>query len=218
MALLTLLGAGLDLPVTPHDERRPPAALPVPPRGESPPLAPRRPVFFGVELPTSSRIAYVLDFSSSMTPSRWSRLREECERSWASLDPSTEFWASTYDCSSYPWRRMWSPSADWPIAVVWLQSRPNPWERGTGTGTAQAVVAALSWKPTLIVLLTDGSPGACGLVPPGHDPAPAHLRLVREQNVQPVPIWTFCLQGDQPAQRFCQQLATESGGSYVDVR
>lgn len=215
---LLFFGLDADLPpFLPPPPEPPVARLPVPPRVELPPLDPRPPVFFGEELPAARRIAYVLDYSNSMNPDRWARLRREVGLSLRNLPDGVEFAALLYGCSVEPFSDGWSGRELAPAAIAWLESRPVPWETRNATGTAQAVVYALAMRPDLVLLLTDGYPGGCGLTRVGVDPMPTHLRVIREANALPVPVWVWCLQGDQPAQRFCSQVASESGGTYVYV-
>lgn len=205
----------LDLPVSPrHHLPEPTPQAPQPPRDELPPLVPRPVVFWGTELP-GSKVAYVLDYSSSMTPLRWARLQEEVARSLRSLPPGTTWRLMLYGCSVEEFSDEWSSAGDVATGLAWLASVPKPWNTHNATGTAQAVLYALASGADLLCLCTDGMPGGCGLEVKGEVPYLTHARVIREANTRPIPVIAVSLQADEYGQRFCSQVASDSGGIYV---
>lgn len=210
----------LDLPLLPPDDPRrvvrTPAALPTPPeaRASFAPQGGGGLYFFGEFVQELGRVVYVLDYSQSMGPDRWAALRREFSRSVRNFDG--EFAALLYGCSVSPFADDYSTDSE--AAVSWVESRPRPWLGHNATGTAQAVLYAFSLQPDAVVLLTDGAPGGCGLARPGQVPYVAHAKVIRDHNVDQVPVHTFVFPNDEYAVRFGRIVAGDSGGTAFVVR
>lgn len=184
------------------------------------------PVFFGEELQSASEsVVFVLDVSGSMNQPAWddelgyggplkitTAKREVC----AAISAMSEEWrfaVVAYDDYIYMWRErlVAATEANKADAKAWVEARQPV--GGTGTGPAVAIGLALDRQNALVVLLTDGAPN----VP---DPNPDwHRALIRDQNVQRAQIHVFGIEANTPAMRsFCQGVATDSDGRYVDAR
>jgi hypothetical protein len=188
-------------------------------------------VFFGEEIDTTSSLVYVLDRSGSMGGSKWeSVVRESC-RSIQGLSESIRFDVVSFNCdSTVLWLDGMRPAtpANKTEACAWILAlRP-----GSGTGTAPAVIVGLSLHPDALVLLTDGEPSCnpnYGWTPSrwggqpvrDYDTTPVleqHRKMIRDNNRQGVPITVFGVEAGGECRRFCQGVASDSGGSYYDVR
>lgn len=232
--LLIFFSTELDLPILPPDDPRReeyvPATLPVPPPVVEDPVPP--PVFFGEMIPETSSIVYVLDFSQSMsaiydridyrtTRNRWQVAQQEATRSISALAPSIKFGVVVYGtakgaCGVRLWQNQLS--TDKPSALAFIASFDDVAFNGGATPTGPAILAALALEPEVIVLLTDGEPSQCG-VNPGKVPWISHRDLIRSQNSQPVPIQVFGIGlPSSYAREFCMGVASDSTGTFVEIR
>jgi Mg-chelatase subunit ChlD len=62
-----------------------------------------------------------------------------------------------------------------------------------------------------VVLLTDGAPNC------GASDIDGHRRMIRAHNTQGATINVFGIAASGTYRSFCQNVATDSGGSYFDV-
>lgn len=222
LLVLLLASGGLDLPVAP------------PQRGDAPPEAPEEEdeedprdtppaTFYGEEIDTETdEIVYVIDASGSMvstgydayvTPdgrpsqgTRWDRAAAETIKSIRNLADNFRFNVILYNCSVTQWRSS-LVDADPPnkqAAEAWL--RGVNWANG-GTGTGPATVIGLRQGSEHVVLLTDGEPN-CG----SND----HARMIQLHNPGAT-IDVFGIQARGQWRAFCQRVARENGGRYVEV-
>jgi hypothetical protein len=204
----------LDLPVdkaTYDPAYQPPA--PAPRNDDGDPRDEPAPVFFGEEIETQgTSLIYVLDFSGSMTyAGRVDKLKQEFESSINGLSPSFRFNVITYDCAMLRWASTMRPATpeNKAAAIAWVK-RQQP--KGGGTGTGPAVALGLSEKSNLaIVLLTDGDPNCGALDREGH------RQMIRTANTQGATISVFGIDATGEYRRFCQDVASDSGGAYHDV-
>jgi len=247
LAMVSAARGGDDLPMVPA-ALRPPKPKPPPrqvTRSSLPPVVPTipedidddprdvpAPTLYGQELDTESgTIYYVLDISCSMNYTsaklkavdldgklkqltRYERARVELIRSIRGLASSFRFGVLRYNCGSQRWRAGLHEASDSNKAssVAWLLSRRWP-DGGTGTGPAVSVVLR-DRELRYIVLLSDGAPN-CGAIP--KDP-PHHRAMIRAANTQGAVISVFGVAAVGQWRRFCQGVASDSGGAYFDVR
>lgn len=239
--------ASMDLPVRHPKDPVPPAptaTTPVPPVPPVPPPPPAPvddprdeppPVFFGEEIEAEHcSIVFVLDASGSMlswarppvswwtweTPRgtyhtipgeyRWDRAVRELERCLSGLAPPWRFGVVAYpNCSVSVWPGSMAPATpdQTAAAVEWTRA-----VRVEGaTGTAGAVVTAFRLDPeAVIVLLTDGAPN-CGW------PDYWHRQVIRSENRHGQTVNVFGISAEGQYRAFCQGVAADNGGMYVDV-
>lgn len=207
----------LDLPILPpvyNPQHEYPAPDPLPYELDLPDEPP--PVIYGEEINSSSdSVIYVVDISASMSHyARLIRAKEELARSIGSLPTFFRFNIIAYNCGMNPWAeelQMATPMAR-ANAIDWV----NQLTAAGGTGTGQAVVAALQESENqAIVLLTDGSPGCYAV----HEPfVETHRRWIREANTHGTTITVFGIGLHlEEARAFSMGVAADSGGSYYDV-
>lgn len=231
--LLLALGAGphLDLPVKPPRSPYDPPELLPPPAEEGEDEDPRDtppPTFYGEEIDAESdELIYVLDISGSMAVwdfgrpyvnedgqqangPRWDRARAECIRSIRGLAESFRFSLVLYNCSTSAWsvELVEASAENKAAAVAWL--RNVNWVQG-GTGTGPGTVLGLGFGARNVILLTDGEPncGAAG--------TEGHRRMIAAGNTQGARIDVFGIDARGQWRAFCQAVAADSGGRYVDV-
>ena len=209
---------GLDLPITPPVYGSKPGPAPVPPpeptedpRDEPPPI------FYGEEIESQSKsVIYVIDISGSMDwsggrpHSRWESARRELLRSIDGLPADYTFNIIAYNFFILPWRNARVPVTpeNKQAAKSWVSELQPGWSTATGP----AVAIALEDKENkCIILLTDGAPNT-----PVPDPA-WHRDLIRRQNTQRAQIHVFGIDASGEMRGFCQNIASDSGGSYFDI-
>jgi len=146
--------------------------------------------------------------------SRLDRVKAELVRALRSLPESWRFNVITY---GHPLDiDLWAPALR--PATREAKAAAEAWVMAQGplgiTATGPAVVVALGDREVqLVVLLTDGRPNA-GLPVAGPD---EHRRVIRRANVQGAQIDVYGVAVDPVARAFCQGVAADAGGSYVDV-
>lgn len=223
-----------DLPVDPKDFIAPdPTKPPTPPVAPPVPVIPP-PTIYGKDLISpSSSVIYVLDISGSMgwdegqyttpdgktaTGCRLDRAKAELTRSVMSLPKTFRFNLISYDCSVYLWlyQSVQATDQNKSLAIEWINNQQP--QGGTGTGPAVAV-ALIDKNNKLVVLLTDGAPN-CGA---GDDSGSsycmdAHRKMLDDANSQHAVIDVFGIGATGEFKGFCQQVASDNGGSYADVR
>ncbi|HZU98798.1 MAG TPA: hypothetical protein VFF73_18980 [Planctomycetota bacterium] len=212
---------------------QPPPPPPPPPPPTQPPGNP--PTFYGHPLQSeNSTVFFVIDISGSMgwdmgqytapdgstqTGDRLDRAKAELTKCVTALPSNFKFNMMSYDCGQYPWQGGLVPANQSNIQAAngWIaQLQPQG-----ATGTGPAVAAALGADRTnmLLVLLTDGGPN-CGAGDGYNDPATydAHRQMIDQANTQKAVINVFgiCATGDMKA--FCQGVASDNNGQYVDVQ
>jgi hypothetical protein len=182
--------------------------------GEDPTDTPP-PVFFGEELwVEGSKLVYVIDRSGSMIrDDRIVRARAELIKSINGLHESFEFNVWAYHCGNKPCFPGLVPAspANKKSAAAWI----NKLEVWGGTNTGPCVGEAIMQHPSCMhfVLLTDGSPGACGSA--NHE---YHRKLIRQANRQKATVDVFGIAALGRFRAFCQGVAFDNGpGRYVDV-
>lgn len=208
----------------------------VPPPPEQPPTQPdeKPPTFYGTEIKSENRtIFYVIDISGSMAydvapytrpdgstanGTRLDRAKAELEKSIAALAPDWSYDVLAYDCSST--RAFGSlRRADEEArrkGMAWVAAL----EPGGGTGTGYAVALALHDAPEtrLVALLTDGCPncflgGLCG----SDEDFARHLQVIKQAN-HGAAIDVFGVGATGPFKKFCEDIASQNGGTYSDCR
>lgn len=190
-------------------------------RPEAPkdPLPPPRPEYvplFGEPVPVGDSVVFVIDRSSSMTcwmdgqggETRWEVLQHEIAKAVNALDETQKFALIDFTCITWPlWSELRPATAkNKAEAISWLMAR----EPRSSTGTGPAVVAALSLGPDSVILLTDGDPN-CGLQPG------EHRDLIRRMN-RGTRIDVIGIGVISQTRAWCQQIACQNNGTYMDVR
>lgn len=165
--------------------------------------------------------------------SRWDQAVAECTRSIAGLADTFRFGVLVYDCAVMPWNGglLADATADNKLAATaWLAAqRPRG---STGTGPAVAHALQRNRQCLAFVLLTDGAPN-CGAPSAGPmtraqrnyyathggrpTPEAEHRKMIRENNLQRAAINVFGIGAGGVQRDFCQGVAVDSGGTYVDV-
>jgi hypothetical protein len=216
------------VPVTPDD-------------GEDDPRDEPPPVIYGEEIDSENdTIFYVLDRSGSMYAdantaytgldgnrtrgSRLDRAKVELARSILGLSRNFKFNILAYDCGYVIWSRELREATDSnkQAALGWVGGL----EATGATATGPACAVALSDRQNMsLVLLTDGDPN-CG-VPEFYEAMNGfagdyeiingHRRMIRNANAQHATINVFGIAAYGTFRRFCQEVASDSGGSYFDV-
>lgn len=216
----------LDLPVAKPEYQGAPIEEepPIPPEIEPPTEAP--PTFFGEEIDSENdTIFYVLDISGSMgwdnqsytrpdgtqaSGPRIDRAKAELIRSIQGLSENFKFNIIAYDCGTRQWQGSMQEAndANKAAATAWVSGH-----RPTGaTGTGPAAASALGDKDNMaVVLLTDGAPN-CGAS--GNS---GHRSMIANANTQGATVNVFGIAASGSYRSFCQGVASDNGGSYVDV-
>lgn len=226
LALPLTLAQDVDLPIlTPSEEARIQEES-IPLRAPDPGVEPNdvpAPTFFGESINLAGdSLTYVIDRSGSME--KWVSLEEgprlevakkEVARSLEGLDSKLKFNLIVFDCtigvwSSAPQRATQGAKED---AISWLMK----WRPGGGTGTAGAVVTALEGGVSTIVLLTDGQPNCPQVGPRGRGSEKWHRDKIRAANTG-IPIHVFGVAIDDGWRDFCMGVASDSEGTFYEVR
>lgn len=231
LALLLLATTGraqdarIDLPCDPWSHSAGVTTAPVTsagatddPRDEPPP------VFFGEEIEVDDgALVYVIDCSGSMLhrerttpggqrdgPSRMQRAQAELTRSIAGLPRTLRFNVVAYSCAmAVLWPEALRATEENKAAALAFVAGMTP-DGLTGTGPASAL--ALSDRSAkALVLLTDGAPN-CGAN--GHE---GHRAMIARANAQRAAINVFGIDASGDHRVFCVNVASDSGGTYVDV-
>jgi von Willebrand factor type A domain len=219
----------LDLPLEkpnysgpdPEDEEEPPEPPEVPdPSDEDPPL------IYGEEIPSENdTIFYVLDISCSMgwdsqsyttldgqtrSGPRIDRAKTELSRSVMGLSDNFRFNIVAFDCSTRQWSSgmMEANDSNKSSALNWVRSLSPTGATGTGPATA---LALNDRENMAVVLLTDGAPN-CGAS--GND---GHRRVISGANQQGASVNVFGIAASGSYRSFCQGVAADNNGSYIDV-
>jgi hypothetical protein len=230
----------LDLPLEKPEYQGPPippAPTPPPPPPDDPRDTPP-PTIYGEEIVSENdTLIYVIDRSGSMdwdeasyvdldgrrrTGTRMERAKAEISRSIMGLSQNFRFNIVGFDCGTVQWRSNMVPAddANKQSALAWVR-RLEP-QGATGTGPAVAL-GLRNRDNKLVVLLTDGAPN-CGV--PEYDNSwsysenntmNGHRRMISNANTQGAKINVFGIAASGTYRRFCQNVASDSGGSYTDV-
>jgi len=204
----------LDPPITPDDDD-----------GDDPRDTPP-PVFYGEEIDTETdSIFYVLDISCSMSQdpmvivnlegqlaiaSRLTRAKNELIRSINGLSDNFEFNIVAYACATLQWApaMLQATDANKQSATGWtLMLFPMG---ATATGPATSIALA-DRDNRSVVLLTDGAPNC------GADTMSAHRLMIQNANSQGATINVFGISASGTYRAFCQGVAADSGGVYIDL-
>ncbi len=158
--------------------------------------------FFGKKLTVDS-IAYVIDASGSMQGARFRRARQELVNALKQMRPQQQFYIVFYTDQTYP--------LYWPNSVTELQlatplnlQKTGFWiEKAQTSGGTEPQVAmriALSLKPDVVFLLSDG------------DIPPETRTIVRHENKRSI-IHTIAL-GSNKGAVVMKQIAAENKGEF----
>lgn len=165
---------------------------------------------------------------------RLDRAKAELTRSITSLPKGFKFNVMSYDCSYYVCFNNYGNSeilllpvndANKSKAIEWVGGL----QPGGATGTGPAMTAALNYAPSnsLYVILTDGAPncGAGSGFSEDSSCLAAHLSQVFWANQvgsngrkARATINVFGISATGAFKQFCQNVASQNGGSYTDVR
>ena len=185
------------------------------------------PTIYGEEIPSENdTLYYVLDISGSMdwdplsyttvdgqrrNGPRIDRAKAELIRSILGLSENFKFNVIAFDCGTLQWRNSLQQAndANKQAGIGWVNAL---YPRGA-TGTGPATCLALGDRENkTVVLLTDGAPN-CG----ADGTLNGHRRLISSNNSQGARINVFGIAASGSYRSFCQGVAADSGGSYVDV-
>lgn len=163
--------------------------------------------FFGTR-GTASSVVFVVDMSGSMENGRFIRAQQELVKSIHKLHVTQKFYVIFFNSHAVP---MFFPStaADLVAATPLMKRKVTRWinERRTGQGTdpEEALLLALSLKPELIYVLTDGEfPENC-------------RELVKEKNTSGAVINTIALQSREGIP-LLQNIASDNKGVFLFVK
>jgi hypothetical protein len=218
----------IDLPLTEPaytgDPVKPPPADD--PTGDDPRDEPP-PTIYGEEIDSeTSTIIYVIDISGSMdwdeqsyttfegrrgNGTRMERAKAELMRSISALSRNFKFNCIAYDCGTYQWQRELKTADDGNKASALGWTRALQPQGATGTGPATALALGEDRTNKSVVLLTDGAPNC------GANDMNGHRSMIRAANSQRANITVFGIAASGSYRSFCQQVASDSGGSYFDV-
>ena len=223
----------LDLPlekpvyVNPNPTPTPPEPPPTPDDGDTDdPRDEPPPVIYGEEIDSENdTIFYVLDISGSMDwdtqsyttldggsarGTRMERAKTELMRSIMGLSRNFKFNIIAFDCGTRRWQQSMQEAndANKQAGMAWVRAL-----RPTGaTGTGPATALALGDKENMsVVLLTDGAPNC------GANGFNGHRSMISNANSQGATINVFGIAASGSYRQFCQNVASDSGGSYFDV-
>lgn len=184
------------------------------------------PTFYGEPIPTeNATIFYVVDTSCSMgwdrrsyvddegnsrTGYRIDRAKSELRKAIRSLPKNFKFNMLGYGCSIRRFRNgmVDADAGNKNSGVAWVNAlRPSG---GTMTGPATAQGLADKQNKS-VILLTDGAPN-CGASGYG-----GHKNVIRSNNTQNAIVTVFGIGASGSLRTFCQDVARDNGGNYVDV-
>jgi len=234
--------ADLDLPVLPPTYRSPEetalqlipdVAPPLQPVEDEDPEDAEPVIFYGEEIHSENdTIYYVLDMSCSMgwdeqsyetydgqihTGPRVDRAKAELERSIRGLSPNIRFGILVYTCALFGWGDGYvlreATNDNKASALSWLALH-NP-QGGTASGPAVGFALSCNTEIMSVVLLTDGAPN-CG-VNDFYPVVPQHREMIRSNNTRGAIINVFGVAAGYEQRTFCQQVAADSGGTYVEL-
>ena len=141
---------------------------------------------------------------------RIDRAKAELIRSIQGLSENFKFNIIAYDCGTRQWQGSMQEAndANKSAATGWVAGH-----RPTGaTGTGPAAASALGDKDNMaVVLLTDGAPNC------GASGSSGHRRMIANANTQGATVNVFGIAASGSYRSFCQGVASDNGGSYVDV-
>lgn len=223
----------IDLPVEQPAVSTEKPKPPAPPDPPPPSTTDQPPSIYGKDLQSENgTIFYVIDISGSMAwdhqpfakpdgstgnGCRLDRAKVELTKSVLSLPKTFKFNMLAFDCSVYFWQQslVAADDANKNSAIGWINGlRPQG-----ATGTGPAVVQALATGGSkLVVLLTDGGPN-CGAGDGhgGHTCRQAHRTMIAAANSGHAVINVFGISASGDMKTFCMEVASDAGGSYIDV-
>ncbi|MBI4148028.1 VWA domain-containing protein [Candidatus Woesearchaeota archaeon] len=213
---------GLDLPIGPRISYSDP-------HRQEPPRIPDEdpPTFFGEPIyGATESLIYVVDRSGSMervmgsgvdlegrvrNMTRFQRAQVELKRSIRALAPNFRFNIVSYDCSTNAWQRELVPASveNKRAAYRWIDGLYPQGGTGTAFGVSYALRTGGSNRD--VILLTDGEP-TCRL-----DMA-EHLLIITNSNPDHDRVHVFGIATYGPFRQFCQRVASNTGGSFHEVR
>lgn len=157
--------------------------------------------FFGIK-PSGTRIAYVVDRSSSMIGWRFELARRELINSLEGLEKGQQFFVVFFNIGAYPQFHPEVTSEMLPATATTLE-RVLGWIRGIvpggGTDPRPALDVALALKPDTLLLLSDGE----------FDPSVRGWLKVKAP--PKLVVYTISLDNDS---RLLAEIAAEHGGAY----
>jgi len=219
--------AELDLPFERPSDEPTVKDVPQPPEEEEPDPSETPPTFADEPIPSeNSTIFYVIDSSCSMgwdrreyvddkgksrTGVRMDRAKAELRKSVSALPASFKFNMLAYGCSikRFQGSMIKANTANKQKGIGWINGlRPSD-----GTMTGPATAQALQDKQNMsVVLLTDGSPNC------GASGTSGHRRVIAQSNSQKAVVTVFGIGASGSLRRFCQDVASENGGAYIDIQ
>ncbi len=133
-------------------------------------------------------------------------------RSISGLPQNFKFNIVAFSCSTRTWQRQMQEATDAnkQSAMGWVRGLQPTDATGTGPGTCLALADRNNMT---VVLLTDGAPN-CGTY---EQTEASHRNMIRNGNSQHATINVFGIAAYGSYRAFCQNVASDSGGSYYDV-
>ncbi|MDF1663447.1 MAG: hypothetical protein P1V97_16875 [Planctomycetota bacterium] len=199
--------------------------VPTPPPEEPDPEE-EPPTFYGEPIPTeNATIFYVVDTSCSMgwdrrsyvddegnsrTGYRIDRAKSELRKAIRSLPRNFKFNMLGYGCSIQRFRNgmVDADAGNKNSGIAWVNGlRPSG---GTMTGPATAQGLADKQNKS-VILLTDGAPNC------GASSYSGHKSVIASNNTQNAIVTVFGIGASGSLRTFCQDVARDNGGNYVDV-
>ena len=163
--------------------------------------------FFGTR-GTAKSVVFVVDMSGSMENGRFGRAQQELVRSIHKLHVTQQFYVIFFNSHAVP---MFFPSTakDLVSATPMMKRKVTRWinDRRTGQGTEpeDALVMALSFKPDVIYVLTDGEfPATC-------------REIIKQKNTSGTIINTIALQSREGIP-LLQDIASDNKGVFLFVK
>lgn len=222
----------LDLPVEKPVKKKVPEPKAPPPAVAYPPVLdePPPPTIYEKQIVSeNATIVFVIDVSGSMTwdrgqytnlegktveGDRLDRAKVALSRSILSLPKNFRFTMLAFDCSVYEWRPslVQADEVNKKWALTWIQMLRALGATGTGPAVSRAL-AVNGHDVKLVVLLTDGSPN-CGAGTGLGDSfcLEEHRKMIRSNNTQGARIDVFAIVASGIFQKFCENVAGDSGG------
>jgi hypothetical protein len=226
--------ADQDLPISAPTLRGPAPKAPPAPSSPVPPPTGAPPVFFGKDLANTGSVVYVIDQSGSMslsvqpftdstgkiinTGNRMDRAKSELVKSIKSLPTSFTFNVIFYDECIRPWKggNVQANDANKGEAFTYISTQQPMGFTNTGLAVATALQDKLNKS---VVLLSDGEPNFLDCAANYIGTYDEHKALIHGANTQTARIDCFGIgvTGDQDARNFMMQVASQNGGTYVEV-
>ncbi len=138
------------------------------------------------------------------------RAKAELMRSVMALSPNFKMNIIAFDCGTRLWAQEMKEAnaGNKAAAVAWVKALSPTGATGTGPACALALADKANKS---VVLLTDGAPNC------GANSDAGHRSMISAANTQGATVNVFGIAASGTYRTFCQNVASDSGGSYFDV-